>query len=176
MPELEPIPRSPVVAPSGSTTDGTPGGPTLVDESLAPKWRVVGDAYPAVVPGTAQRRADLLVWSVTPAEWTVVGPRPAGGTVVDLTHVRAMFRLSGEDAPALLSRLCAIDLGDAMFPAGAAARTLVAGVATEIVRDDDPTEGRSYLLLPSRSFGRYLHDAIVDAGHDLGIGPRSSED
>ena len=166
MPELEPIAHSPVVAPSGDTT----GGPALVDESLAPKWRVVGDAYPDVVPGTAQRTADVLVWSVTPAEWTVVGPRPAGGTVVDLTHVRAMFRLSGEDAPALLSRLCAIDLGDAMFPTGAAARTLVAGVATEIVRDDDPTEGRSYLLVPSRSFGRYLHDAIVDAGHGSGAG------
>jgi heterotetrameric sarcosine oxidase gamma subunit len=129
------------------------GGVRLDDNSLAPTWRVFGDAYPGVVPGTARRVGDQLVWSVTPGEWTVVGPRPAGDTV-DLTHVRAMFRLTGEGGARLLARVCALDLDDAFFPPGAGARTLVAGVATELVRDDT-ADGRSYLVVPSRSLADY---------------------
>jgi sarcosine oxidase, subunit alpha len=153
----EPIARSPVPLPSG-----TDSGPlTLTDESLVPKWRVFGDEFADVAPGTSRRDGDGLIWSVSPGEWTALGPRPPGD-VMDLTHVRAMFRLTGEDACDVLSRVCALDLGDAMFPAGAAARTLVAGVATEIVRDDQ-AGSPSYLLLPSRSFGLYLYETLVDA-------------
>jgi heterotetrameric sarcosine oxidase gamma subunit len=108
-----------------------------------------------------------LAWSVSPGEWTVIGDRP-DGDVVDLTSVRAMFRLTGANAPRILAKICALDLGDEMFPEKAAARTLVAAVATELVRDDQ--EGvRSYLILPSRSFGRYMHDVILDAGGEFGL-------
>jgi sarcosine oxidase gamma subunit len=55
-----------------------------------------------------------------------------------------------------------------MFPNGAAARTLFAGVATEIVRDDQG-EVPSYLLLPSRSYSTYVLDVILDAGTELGL-------
>jgi heterotetrameric sarcosine oxidase gamma subunit len=122
----------------------------LSDESLAPTWRLFADPPVDVRPGTAARAGDRLVWSVTPSEWTVVGPRPPGDDVVDLTHVRAMLRLRGDGAPALLSRVCALDLADEMFPPGAAARTLAAAVATELVRADVDGE-RPYLLLPCRS-------------------------
>jgi sarcosine oxidase gamma subunit len=61
-----------------------------------------------------------------------------------------------------------LDLGDDTFPEGAAARTLVAGVATELVRDDRDAVG-SYLILPSRSFGRYIYDVILDAGEEFGL-------
>jgi hypothetical protein len=44
----------------------------------------------------------------------------------------------------------------------------VAGVATEIVRDDQ--DGAvSFLLLPSRSFGRYMEETIRDAGLEFGL-------
>jgi heterotetrameric sarcosine oxidase gamma subunit len=108
-----------------------------------------------------------LVWSVTPGEWTVLGNRPSD-EVVDLTHVRSMFRLTGAEAAELLNRICTLDLSDGMFPNGAAARTLVAGVATEVVRDDIETTP-SYLILPSRSFGTYLWDVIEDAGGELDL-------
>lgn len=161
MSELSPIP---VEAVPEARSDGL----TLSDFSVVPKWRVFA-GYPDVRPGTAQKRGELLVWSVSPDEWTVVGPRPDGPEVVDLTHVRVMFRLSGEDSSQLLSKLCALDLGDGMFPDGAAARTLVAGVASELVRDDQDGLG-SYLILPSRSFGRYVHEVLIDAGGEFGLG------
>lgn len=142
---------------SGSPVDL--GDVALHDESASPKWRTWEDAA-SVALGKAQRRDADLVFSVAPGEWVVLGGRPDGIDTVDLTHVRAMFRLTGTGARAMLAHVCAIDLSDEMTPNGAAARTLVAGVATEVVRDDT-TEGPSYLLLMSRSFARYVWDRLV---------------
>ncbi|MFQ5522213.1 MAG: hypothetical protein ACE5F5_01360 [Acidimicrobiia bacterium] len=127
---------------------------TLTDLGHEPKWRTFSD------PGG-------FSWSVSPGEWTLLGDRPSGETV-DLTSVRAMFRLTGDEASRLLNKICALDFADDAFPDGSAARTLVAGVATEIVRNDrDDT--LSYLLLPSRSFGRYMEETIRDAGLEFGL-------
>jgi sarcosine oxidase subunit alpha len=141
------------------------GDVSLIDLSQAPKWRVFS-GHEDVLPGTSTGSGDDLVWSVTPGEWTVLGGQP--GDSVDLTHVRAMFRLTGTDASALINRVCALDLSDGMFPNGAAGRTLFAGVATEIVRDDEG-ELPSYLLLPSSSFANYVLGVILDAGEEFGL-------
>lgn len=138
---------------------------TFIDVSQTPKWRVFS-GNGAVTPGSSQKTRHGLVWSVSPGEWTVLGDRP--GDSVDLTHVRAMYRLTGASASSLINRLCALDLGDGMFPDGAAARTLFAGVATEIVRDDEQGTP-SYLLLPSSSFGTYIRQVISDAGVEFGL-------
>lgn len=138
---------------------------SLTDLSPAPKWRVFA-GYEDIRPGTSQGSNDSLVWSVSPGEWTVLGEEPADA--VDLTHVRSLFRLTGDDSATLINRVCALDLTDGMFPDSAAARTLFAGVATEIVRDDrDGTP--SYLLLPSRSFSVYVLDVILDTGAEFGL-------
>lgn len=128
--------------------------PTLTDLSHEPKWRTFAD------PGG-------FSWSVSPGEWTLLGTRPSGETV-DLTSVRAMFRLTGDDAANLLNRICGLDFAEDVFPNGSSARTLVAGVATEVVRDDHDG-ALSYLLLPSRSFGRYMEETIRDAGVEFGL-------
>ncbi len=140
---------------------------TLSDLSNVPKWRTFS-GYPNVRPGTSRNDGEHLVWSVSPGEWTVVGPRPVGPDVVDLTHVRVMFQLTGEEATRLLAKVCGLDLDDQMFPNGAAGRTLVAGVATELVRHDQ-NGVRSFLILPSRSFSRYMHQVLIDAGHEFGL-------
>ena len=137
---------------------------TLTDLSPTPKWRVFSGGE-KVRPGTSSGSGDTLVWCVSPGEWTVLGDEP--DDAVDLTHVRAMFRLTGDHAVILMNRVCALDFDDWMFPNRAAARTLFAGVATEIVRDDQGGGVPSYLLLPSRSYSTYLLDVILDAGADL---------
>lgn len=138
----------------------------LTDVSATPKWRVFA-GHEDVGPGLTESSEGELVWSVSPGEWTVLGDRPEG-EVVDLTHVRAMFRVTGEHAADLINRVCGLDLSDGMFPNGAAARTLFAEVATEIVRDDEDGVP-SYLLLPSRSFGVYVREVIEDAGTEFGL-------
>lgn len=160
MVEYSPIPVEEV-------PEATASGLTLSDFSVVPKWRVFS-GYEDVKPGTSKKLDEQLVWSVSPGEWTITGSRPDRDPAVELTHVRVMFRLTGEDARSLLAKVCALDLGDAMFPVGAATRTLVAGVATELVRDDQ-NGVPSFLILPSRSFGRYLHEVLLDAGAEFGL-------
>ena len=129
-----------------------------------------------------------LVAGSGPGEWFVFAPPDAAAaaagwlgtvaadsapeefvSVVDLTHGRALMRITGPDAADLLARLCGADLHDDMAPDGAALRSAVAGVATDIVRDDR-AGAPSYLLHCERSSGQYLFGALVSAGESLGIG------
>jgi heterotetrameric sarcosine oxidase gamma subunit len=133
-----------------------------------------------------------LVVGSGPGEWLVLAPPGAAAaaagwlgtmatdsapeefvSVVDLTHGRALMRITGPDAADLLARLCGADLHDDMAPDGAALRSAVAGVATDIIRDDIVHDGAgvpSYLLHCERSSGQYLFGALVSAGQELGIG------
>jgi sarcosine oxidase, subunit gamma len=93
-------------------------------------------------------------------------------TWVDQTHGRALVRLSGQHGPSLLAKLCGIDLSDDITPDGAAFRTSVAALATDVIRDDlvsDDGRTRSYLLHCERSSGQYLFDALLRAGAEFGI-------
>jgi heterotetrameric sarcosine oxidase gamma subunit len=89
-------------------------------------------------------------------------------TWVDLTHGRALIRLTGARAVSVLARTCGIDLSDEITPDGAAFRTSVASVATDIIRDDLGST-RSYLLHCERSSGDYLFGALLRAGAEFGI-------
>jgi len=135
-----------------------------------------------------------LVVGSGPGEWLVLAPPGAAAaaavagwldtvaadsaaeefvSVVDLTHGRALMRITGPDAAELMARLCGADLHDDMAPDGAALRAPVAGVATDIIRDDIRVDGAgvpSYLLHCERSSGQYLFGALVSAGESLGIG------
>ena len=132
--------------------------------------------------------ADWLAVGSGPREWLVLAPpgtaaQVAGwlttlaadaapeefASVTDLTHGRALMRITGPDAADLLARLCGADLHDDMAPDGAALRAPVAGVATDIVRDDRAGVP-SYLLHCERSSGQYLFGALAGAGEPLGIG------
>lgn len=130
----------------------------------------------------ARRVEDMLVVGSGPTEWLLLGPvgsAPAAGlppeatddehvSVVNVTHGRALVRLTGDDAPRLLAKVCAIDLSDKVTPDGAAFRSSVAKVATDVVRDDVAGD-RSYLLHCERSSGQYFFNALLDAGREFGI-------
>lgn len=141
----------------------------------------------------SRRRQDgALVVGSGPGEWLLIGEmgieralttqlRTEAGaefvTTVDLTHGRALMRLTGYDAARALSKLCAVDLCDAATPDGAAFRSSVAKIATDIVRDDAGSGALgepSYLLHCERSSGQYLFDCLMDAGAEFGIEPDGS--
>ena len=88
---------------------------------------------------------------------------------VDQTHGRALVRLSGPAGPRVLAKLCGIDLGEDITPDGAAFRTSLAALATDVIRDDLPGPTRSYLLHCERSSGQYLFDAVLRAGAEFGL-------
>jgi len=137
--------------------------------------------------GRARRNAaGVLVVGSGPGEWLLMAPpgqaadvvaglddlagRIPGETVsvTDLSHGRALVRLTGQKAAQVLAAVCGIDLSDAVTPDGAAFRSSVAALATDVIRDD-VAGVRSYLLHCERSSGQYLFDALLSAGRDLGI-------
>ncbi len=179
----------------GRAGDGRAGDVWLTD--LSSLGKVVVRAAPGgavartlgVRHGRAERHtAGRLVVGSGPGEWMILSP--VGGaramiaavvadvaathddelvSVIDLTHGRALIRLTGPAGPSLVAKLCAIDLSERATPDGTAFRSSVANLVTDVVRDDRAGE-RSYLLSCERSSGQYLFDALVDAGAELGAG------
>ena len=139
----------------------------------------------------ARDSAGALVVGSGPGEWLVLGPIGTGRallgrlgemtanadgqelvTILDLTHGRALLRLTGTQAAAVLAKLCGIDLADASTPAGAAFRSSVAKLVTDVIRDDQESPAGpvpSYLLHCERSYGQYLFDVLLEAGAEFGI-------
>ena len=140
----------------------------------------------------ARDSAGALVIGSGPGEWLILGPVGEGRalrhrleqaaaqeagqelvTVLDLTHGRALMRLTGTPAAATLAKLCSIDLADASTPNGTAFRSSVAKVVADVIRDDQQSTAgivASYLLHCERSYGQYLFGALLDAGRESGIG------
>lgn len=132
--------------------------------------------------GTSRTEQGVLVIGQRPDEWTILGPadrswalverldRSGHVSVIDHTHSRALFRLTGPEAASVLEKLCSLDWNDHMTPDGAAVSASVAKVTCDIVRNDvDGT--RSYLISCDRSYGQYLFDAMLDARHEFAINP-----
>ena len=102
-----------------------------------------------------------------------------GHDVVDVTHVYSMIRIYGRDSARVTTKLCAIDFSDEILPSGSALRTSVAGLVSLVIRADcignigtfrDSTaRSRSYVMLCERSAGKYLFDALLDAGREFEI-------
>ncbi len=181
--------QSPVTA----SYEPTPGAAlTLTDESALSKMVV------RAAPGTAARgvlaqafagsrvAGNVLIAGSRPDEWMLIGPADAVATrvseiptdghvsLVDWTHGRAMFRLTGDVASSAMEKVCSLDWSDAMMPNGAVTSASVAKVTCDIARNDvsGPDGGErapSYVILCDRSFGQYLFDALLDAGEEFGI-------
>lgn len=162
----------------------------LADKSPLAKVLVRADADGGVARSlrvsfgcSARDDHDVLVIGSGPGEWSMLGaPGTAAAitarleqvpddglvSVFDETHGRALLRIGGATASDVLSKLCAIDLSDNVTPDGTAFRSSLARVVTDVVRDDADGE-RSYLLGCERSYGRYLFDALIDAGAEYGV-------
>lgn len=198
MAEFEPVARSPIVVATphavvagwlvsqrASTASLRIVDCTAVAKVLvraAPSAEAVS-AFGVPFGRTQRRENGWLVTGSAPGEWILFGPPNAAAdivrqaqqalpgafvSVVDVTHDRALVRLAGPDAASLLAKVCAIDFSDATTANGSALRSVVAGVVTDIVRDDQ-SDVRSYLLHCDRSSGQFLYDALLDAGREFAI-------
>ena len=192
-------PVQPVVVAGWEVTGRRSGaGLTLTDLTPVAKAQVRARSDSAMaralgVPfGRAGRDGSgALVIGSGPGQWLVLGPAGEGSalrhrleglaaqtagrelvTVLDLTHGGALLKLTGVLAASVLATVCAIDLSDARTANGAAFRSLVAKLVTDVVRDDQDGESGpvpSYLLHCERSYGQYLFDALLLAGAEFGI-------
>lgn len=175
-----PVFRSPVgrtdCGPALSVTDHTDTAKVVV--------RAAGDgptAQALAVPFARERRVALaggperLVVGTRPGEWMIISgwgqvasirrelPEDPAATVVDLTHGRALLRVTGTPSARLLAGLCNVDLSDDMTPDLAAFSGSVAGVMCDLVRED-VHGARSYLICLDRSYAGWFGEVLVDAG------------
>ncbi len=163
-------------------SSGPTGELTITDLSRLAKWtvRAAPDSVTAAsLPkaGTLTRSNGNLVLGGAPGDWLIVGPpeAPAGITgvdgefvsIVDVTHGRALLRLTGAGARDLLSKTCALNLSDRTCPNGTSTRSQVAGIVTDLARDD-VSGTLSFLLHSERSASRSLLTALLEAGHEYG--------
>lgn len=160
----------------------------LADQTPVTKLLVRGGSATELALGVRHGRAvrddaGQLVVGLVPGQWLLLARPAQPATVpdrlwfdgaagewhaVDLTHGIALVRLTGTAAPAVLSKVCAVDLASEMTPNGVAFRSSVARLVADVARDDRGGEP-SYLLGCDRSYGQYLFDAVLDAGGEFGI-------
>ncbi|MBI3512543.1 MAG: sarcosine oxidase subunit gamma [Proteobacteria bacterium] len=125
-------------------------------------------------------------WTIAlgPAEWLYVAPARdgwaverdlarvlalVGGQAIDVSHGRAMLRLGGAPARAVLAKGCPIDLSPRGLPSGRAAQTLFGKIGVLVhARERDAIE-----LYVSRSYADALADGLLAAAREFGcrIGP-----
>ncbi len=138
----------------------------------------------AVPLGRAARdEHETLVVGSGPGEWLLLASPGAAEAVIrrveevpdenlisvfDATHGRALMRITGARAADLLAKVCGVDFSEEVTPDGAAFRSSVAKLVTDVVRDDQDGV-LSYLLHCERSSGQYLFDSLIDAGDEFGI-------
>jgi len=111
---------------------------------------------------TAYDQADALVASL--------GEALAGEhhMAVDVSDARAVIALSGVGVAEVLAKGAPVDLSAAAFPAGAARRTQIGGVAVGFWRKAE----HEWEIVCLRSFARYLFDWLVESskeGSEVGV-------
>ncbi len=84
------------------------------------------------------------------------------------------LRILGDHAPAMLAKLCAVDLRPHRFAALEVAQTFVARLAAIVLRDDAGAAPGYHLLADSAS-AVYLWDCLLDAMAEFDGGPVGTE-
>ena len=157
----------------------TIAGPVADHRFVGGVRAVLGAELPREAGGVAAARDGWTMWT-GPAEWLHVAPggdgwaletevlravASAGGSAVDVSHGRAIVRLTGAPVRALLSQFCAIDLHARAFPAGRGTQTLF-GKMTVLLHA--LADGDAFELDVSRSYADALLEALLAGGREVG--------
>lgn len=129
--------------------------------------KALGITSPPVL-GEIEPGPVAIAW-LAPGEWLVTGSEAdvervrthcaeaAGnlGLMVDVTHGRATFELSGPAARAVLATHCPLDFGDEAMPVGAARRSTFSDTGFFISRRPDRDGQPCFRLIFDRSMADY---------------------
>jgi 4-methylaminobutanoate oxidase (formaldehyde-forming) len=125
--------------------------------------------------GTVTRLAQDRVLVITPSatqhrtlEWLRTHGRGMSATIVDVTSAFATLAVMGPRSRELLARLTSADLSNEAFPFFAAHEIQVGSAPVLAIRASFVGE-LGWELYVSSEFAVHVHDAIVEAGADLGL-------
>jgi sarcosine oxidase subunit gamma len=130
--------------------------------------------------GPAASEGNVALFHVAPRRWWLVlaedrsrdlGARLAAAVngraaLTELSHARAVLRLSGPASRSVLQKLCRIDLHPRALPAGRVAQTPLGQVAALVhALDDEP----SFDLYLPRSLAYSGAESLIDAAAEFGV-------
>ena len=147
-----------------------------VSHNCAPEFaRAVEGVWGTAPPGpgrSVRANGGARLLSIQPGQYFLLfqgdDRRPAeavsqkiGATahVTDQSDGWAMLALSGPNAPAIMERLCMLDLHEDRFPVGAVSRTVMEHHGVILLRE----AGDTYLMLSPRSYARSFLHAVETA-------------
>jgi heterotetrameric sarcosine oxidase gamma subunit len=151
-------------------TEGPPGAAGLATVLPRQMWRLAHQH--ALVTCGPDERGALVERVAAPA----ATPSSAAGAclhLTDVTSVYAALLLAGPRSRDVLHKLTSVDVEPAALPNRTAAQGGLAHVHAIVLRADLGTADQilGYWLLVARNYGEYLWDAVMHAGHDLGLVP-----
>lgn len=124
-----------------------------------------------VVAGIVAARPLGQARNVGPGEWLLVSgdagqaPEIDGAMVVDQSHGRTLFRLSGPDATAILMRGVAVDLAGGAMPVGGSASMAFGHLSINLARMTE----NAFELIVGRSFAESFYHDMRQAGRAFGL-------
>ena len=95
----------------------------------------------------------------------------SGGSLTDVSDVRAVISISGRHARDVLMKGCPLDLHPAVFEPGHCAQSLLARASVILTRrtDEAAAGGSSFDIYVARSFADYLWTWLEDAAGEYGV-------
>ncbi len=131
-----------------------------------------------VAPPAALTEVDVapvaFAW-LAPGEWLAIGPEVdvelvrrrcaeqagANGLMVDLTHARAVYEISGSAARSILSAHCPLDFSNDAMPVGAACRSLFSDTGFFISRLADQDGEPCFRLIFDQTMAGYAERMLA---------------
>ena len=86
-------------------------------------------------------------------------------SATDVSHRNTAILVSGPDAAGAIASACPLDLANAIFPLGAAARTVLGKIEIVLLR----TGEEDYRVECWRSFSPYAFGILVEGAEDAGL-------
>lgn len=140
-------------------------------------------APPPDRPQAVRAGASTLIWS-GPDQFLALAARGGAASMLDSAQQslagvaslsdqsdgRALIRVSGPQARALLAKLVSVDLHPKAFPRGAAAATALDHTGVNLWRGDDADDGGAvFFMLILSSFAESLWGSLLDAGAEYAV-------
>lgn len=123
-----------------------------------------------LVLGDLAGQADICTRLVQTWESEAQPPSPPRGFPLPRADSHAWFALTGTEAPAMLAKLCGVDLRPGVFANNSVAQTSVARLSAVIIRQDLGAT-LNYHLLPDSASAAYLWNCLSDAMAEFGGAP-----
>ncbi|RFC66908.1 MULTISPECIES: sarcosine oxidase subunit gamma [Mesorhizobium] len=140
--------------------------------SVSALSKALGLTLPTKPKTSASKGGRTALW-LGPDEWLVIdeagkspvadcAPVKALHSAVDISHRNVALAVTGSGAEATLSAGCPQDLSLAVFPVGAATRTILGKVEIVLLR----TAPDAFRVECWRSFSDYVFEFLGEAAHD----------